>query len=103
MTIARLAPRARREMVTAARWIARDRPTAAIAFRNAVAEAAERIGRHPQIGVTRPLLVRQAFRFLTLANFPYLIIYNSERDPPEIVAIIHGARNLPPLLRDLVR
>jgi toxin ParE1/3/4 len=88
-------------MVAAARWIARDRPSAAVAFRNAVVEAAERIGRHPQIGVTRPLLLRDAFRFLTLTNFSYLIVDNAERDPPAIVAIIHASRNLPPLLRDL--
>jgi len=88
-------------MVSAARWIAKDNPFSAKAFRDAVANAAERIGRHPLIGVARPHLLREAFRFLTLSGFPYLIIYNAERKPPEIVAIVHGARNLPPLLRDL--
>jgi toxin ParE1/3/4 len=89
-------------MVAAARWIAKDNPVAAQAFRDAVAAAAERIGRYPHIGVTRPELLLPAFRFLTLSAFRYLIIYNAERDPPEIVAIVHTARNLPPLLRELI-
>jgi toxin ParE1/3/4 len=72
-----------------------------LAFRDAVETAARRIGEHPQIGTVRRHLLRPAFRFLTLTAFPYLIVYNSERDPPEIVAVIHGARDLPPLLRDL--
>jgi toxin ParE1/3/4 len=101
VTAARLAPRARREMVAAARWIARDNPHAARVFRNAVADAAQRIGQYPLIGRARPELLREAFRFLTLSGFPYLLIYNSERSPAEIIAIIHGARNLPPLLRSL--
>ena len=88
-------------MISAARWIAKDNQFAATAFRNAVADAAERIGHHPMIGTARPHLLRDVFRFLVLSGFPYLIVYNAERDPPEIVAIIHGARNLPPLLRNL--
>jgi toxin ParE1/3/4 len=88
-------------LFTAADRIADDNPRAAEALIDGVEAAAARIGGHPQIGVVRPHLLRPAFRFLTLSSFPYLIIYNAERDPPEIVAIIHGARNLPPLLRDL--
>jgi toxin ParE1/3/4 len=99
--VATLAPRARREMVAAARWIAKDNPYAATAFRNAVADTAERVGRHPLIGVARPHLLQECYRVLTFSGFPYLIVYNAERKPPEIVAIIHAVRNLPPLLRNL--
>ncbi|HWB47945.1 MAG TPA: type II toxin-antitoxin system RelE/ParE family toxin [Stellaceae bacterium] len=101
MTAALLAPRARRELVAAVRLIANDNPRAAQALRDAVAQAARHIGDHPHIGVVRSHLLRPAYRFLVLSGFPYLIIYNAERSPPEIVAIVHGARNLPPLLRDL--
>jgi toxin ParE1/3/4 len=88
-------------MVAAIRWIAKDNPVAAMSFRDAIAEAAERIGRYPLVGVIRPHLLREAFRFLVLTGFPYMLVYNAERVPPEIVAIIHGARDLPRLLRDL--
>jgi len=98
---ASLAPRARRELFEAASRIDEDNPMAAEALIDAVEAAAERIGNHPRIGVVRPNLLRHPFRFLTLSGFPYLIIYNAERNPPQIVAIVHGARNLPPLLRNL--
>lgn len=101
MTAARLAPRARRELIAAARWIAKDNPNAARALRDTVARAAERIGEHPQIGVVRAHLLLPVFRFLVLSGFPYIVIYNAARSPPEIVAIVHSARNLPPLLRNL--
>lgn len=101
MTAARLSPRARRELLDAVDRIAADNPGAADALIDAVEAAARRIGDHPLIGAARPNLLRPAFRFLPLAGFPYLVIYNAERNPPEIAAIIHGARNLPPLLRNL--
>ena len=101
MSAAILAPRARREMLDAARWIAKDNPIAATAFRDAVGAAAQRIGARPQIGAGRPHLLAEPFRFWRVAGFPYVLVYNAERDPPEIVAIIHTARDLPPLLRDV--
>jgi toxin ParE1/3/4 len=88
-------------LVAAVRWIANDNPQAAQALRDAIAQAAGRIGEHPHIGVVRPRFLRQEFRFLVLSSFPYLVIYNAERNPPEIVAIVHSARDLPPLLRNL--
>jgi toxin ParE1/3/4 len=101
VTAASLSPRARRELFEAAAWIADDNPMAAEGLIDAVEASAELIGNHPRVGVLRPHLLPPPFRFRTLTGYPYLIVYNSERVPPEIVAIIHGARNLPPLLRDL--
>jgi len=101
MTAAVFAPRARRDLLAAARWIASDNPAAARAFRDAMAKAAERIGEYPQIGATRPSLADEPYRFVILTGFPYVIVYNAERIPPLIVRILHGARDLPWLLRDL--
>ena len=70
-------------------------------MRDAVEHAAERIGEHPAIGVLRPELADEPHRFLTLAGFPYLIVYNAVRRPPLIVRILHGARDLPEVLKDL--
>jgi toxin ParE1/3/4 len=50
---ATLAPQARRDLLAAARWIAKDNPAAAIALRDAVVAAAIRIGKHPRIGAVR--------------------------------------------------
>jgi toxin ParE1/3/4 len=101
MNAARLSPRARRDMLEAARWIARDNPAAARALRDAVAEAAVRIGDFPLSGHLRPDLAREPWRFVTLRGFPYVVVYNADRKPPLIVRILHGARDLPELLRDL--
>lgn len=101
MTPAALAPRARRDLLAAVRWIAADNPAAARALRDAVARAAERIGEHPQLGSLRLDLAEERYRFLVLTGFPYLIVYNATRSLPLIVRILHGARDLPGLLRDL--
>jgi toxin ParE1/3/4 len=101
MSAAALAPRARRDLTAAMRWIAADNPAAARAFRDAVARAAERIGEHPQHGMLRPDLADEPYRFLVLTGFPYLIVYNAARRPPLILRILHGARDLPEVLRDL--
>jgi toxin ParE1/3/4 len=84
------------------RWIAADNPIAAEGLLDAVRKAAERIGQYPQIGARRPDLTASArHRFVALTGFPYLIVYAENRDPPLIVRLVHGARDLPWLLRDL--
>ncbi len=96
---AALSPRARRDLLAAVRWIARDNPAAARALRNSVATAAKRIARHVQIGSIRLDWADDHYRFLSLTGFPYVIIYNADRNPPLIVRILHGARDLPEELK----
>jgi toxin ParE1/3/4 len=90
-------------LLEAIRWIAQDNPTAARALRDTVAQSAKRIGTHPLIGTPRPELADLPYRFVNLTGFPYVVVYNSERRPPLIVRILHGARDLPALLGDLPR
>ncbi|HXZ00977.1 MAG TPA: type II toxin-antitoxin system RelE/ParE family toxin [Stellaceae bacterium] len=101
MIPATLAPRARRDLLAAVRWIAADNPAAARALREAVARAARHIGEHSQVGRLRPDLADEPYRFLMLTGFPYLPVYNSAQTPPVILRVLHGARDLPGLLRDL--
>jgi len=101
MTSAAFTPRAESEGAEAVDWIRKDNPAAAQLLRNAIINAAERIGTHPNLGVVRPDLARGPYRFLTLTGFPYVVVYNSERRPPLIVRVVHGARDLPEVLRDL--
>lgn len=101
MNAAVLSPRARRDLLAAVRWIAKDNQAAARALREAVARAAERIGEHPQIGTSRPELAGEPYRFLTMTGFPCIVVYNADRKPPLINRILHGARNLPEVLGDL--
>jgi toxin ParE1/3/4 len=100
MTAAVLAPAARRDLLTAARWIAKDNPTTAMALKTAVVRAARRIGEHPAIGFERPDLTDPPVRFLVLTGFPYVMVYDAARRPPLILRVLHAARDLPELLRE---
>lgn len=95
-----LSPRARQDLIDAARWIARDNPAAARALRDSVAAAARRLGEHPEIGAARPALADPPVRFLVLTGFPYVIVYDAALSPPLILRVLHAARDLPELLHD---
>jgi len=94
VTPASLSPRARRDWLAATRWIEKDNPTAALGLRNSIRQAAERIGRHPDVGRLRPEVTVKSYRFLPLTGFPYVIVYDPRRTPPLIARILHGARDL---------
>ncbi len=100
MKAAVLSPAARRDLLAAVGWIARDNPAAARALRSGVARAADHIGAHPHLGSVRPDLAETTYRFVPLTGFPYVIVYSAERRPPLIVRILHAARDLPEVLRD---
>lgn len=99
MSAAVLSLAAQRDLLTALEWIAKDNPAAARALRDAVAVAAARIGEHTHIGNLRPESTAEKYRFVTLTGFRYVIVYNADRRPPLILRILHGARDLPELLR----
>ncbi len=69
-------------------------------MRAAVAQAGDRIGAHRQIGRKRPELIDRPWRYLAISGFPYVIVYDDERDPPVILRILHGARDLPEALKE---
>jgi toxin ParE1/3/4 len=69
-------------------------------LRQAIATLARHLGEHPQIGTLRPELADDPYRFAVVRGFPYLVVYNSSLRPPRIMRILHGARDLPEVLRD---
>ena len=99
MIRARLSSRARRDLLEATRWIAADNPSAAEALREAVDKAARQIASHPLCGFVRPEIVEPPYRFIALTGFPYVLIYDPDREPPLILRLLHGARDLPDILR----
>jgi toxin ParE1/3/4 len=101
VTPAELSPRARRDLLGATRWIERDNPAAARALVEAVRDAAARIGRHRSVGRLRPDITAKSYRFLPLTGFPYVVVYDGQPTPPLILRVLHGARDLPEVLRDL--
>ena len=99
MTRAVLSPAAERDIVEIVEWIASDNPVAARGFRAALDRLADTIGEHPMSGALKPQLASPPIRFFPLRGFPYVMVYTPERDPPLIVRVVHGARDLPELLR----
>ena len=93
-----LSRRARRDLDSAARWIAKDNRAAARGLRCAVEEAARRIGEHPHIGILRPDISAEPLRFVTLTGYPYVIVYDAEVTPPAILRVLHGARDIPSII-----
>ncbi|GGG39514.1 type II toxin-antitoxin system RelE/ParE family toxin [Elioraea sp. Yellowstone] len=97
-----LSAQARRDLAEAAAFIATDNPAAARRLREQVVAAAVRIGAYPRIGVVRPALAPEEVRFLVVPDFPYVIVYRATATPPRILRVLHGARDLQELLRDLL-
>ncbi|RJF80463.1 type II toxin-antitoxin system RelE/ParE family toxin [Oleomonas cavernae] len=100
MAVARLSPRARRELTEAIRRIAKDNPLAAEALHQTVIKAAALITDNPRIGFVREAWAGTSRRFFVVSGFPYLLVYNAERHPPLILRVVHGAHDLPAALRD---
>lgn len=98
MADAILTPRARHDILAATRWIAKDNPRAARGLRNAVALAAERIGKDPELGLLRPDYADAPVRFLVLTGYPYVLVYYASPIPPRIERVLHGARDIPSVL-----
>jgi len=97
-----LTPRARYDLLEAVRWIAKDNRMAAKGLRNAIAKAGRHIAEHPRIAPARLELADESIRFLTLTGYPYLLVYDAGRVPPLILRVLHGARDIPAVLRGIV-
>lgn len=99
MNPALFAPQARRDVIEAARWIAKDNPVAARALRDTLADVASRLGQYPELGSLRPDLAGPEIRFLVLTGFPYVVVYDAMRRPPLILRVLHGGRDIPSVMR----
>jgi toxin ParE1/3/4 len=96
-----LAPQARRELREAATWIAGENPGAAEAMLRATLRTAERVAANPGLARVRLDLAPARFRFWSLRGYPYLLVFDVDRDPPVVARFVHQARDLPVLLSDL--
>ena len=99
MTRAVLTPAAERDILAIIEWVAAENPVAARGFRVALDRLAETIGEDPPIGALRPRLASPPIRFLPVRSYPYVVVYTPDREPPLIVRVLHGARDLPDALR----
>jgi plasmid stabilization system protein ParE len=76
-------------------YIAADNEDAADRVEEAIYEACSLVAEAPLAGHIRSDLTKRALRFWTLTRFPnYVIACRPDTSPLEIVAIIHGMRNI---------
>ena len=100
MTRAELSPAAERDILEIVEWIAGENPVAAKGFRVALDILATNIGEHPRIGAIKAHVASPPVRFLPIRGFPYVVVYTPDREPPLILRVLHGARDLPEVLRE---
>ena len=98
---ATLSSTAIRELLAAGDLISAESRGAARGFSRTVSEALSMIGQHPEIGALRQELADPPVRFWTLHRYHYLLVYDPSVSPPQVLRILHGARDLPDLLSNL--
>lgn len=76
-------------------------PTAAGQLRQATGDAARLLGQRPLSGRLQPDLVGPHYRLRSLSSFPYVLVYDPRPAPPQILRVVHTARDLAALLADL--
>jgi plasmid stabilization system protein ParE len=59
-----------------------------------------RLARHPRMGTKRRDITMLPVRFWTITKFPnYVIVYRPETVPLQVIAILHGKRDLEDVLK----
>jgi plasmid stabilization system protein ParE len=76
--------------------IAKDSPESARRLMVQFLGAFRLLARRPQLGRVREDLLVPALRFWPVG--PYLVIYLADKQPIEIVAVVHGARDVPSIV-----
>jgi antitoxin ParD1/3/4 len=96
-----LTPLAKADIFDIWSYIARDNEDAAGRVEQAIYEACTFVADGPLRGHTRPDVTRRPLRFWTLSRYPnYTIVYWPGTSPLQIVAVLHGKRNIRRILKE---
>ena len=87
-----LTPEARSDLRDILLHIAEDSPTTAERVRSEIYQAFRRLGQSPGIGHYHEELLDRRYRFWNF--YSYVVCYIWEQKPIQIIAIVHGARDL---------
>jgi plasmid stabilization system protein ParE len=94
-----LTPQAADDLFEIWSYIARDSVAAANRLEDAVYDACAFLAEGPWRGMVREEITQLPLRFWTVQAFPnYLIVYDPQSDPLQIIRILHGSRDLPATL-----
>lgn len=94
-----LTPQATEDLDAIWWFIAEDNREAADRVEMEIVATCRRLARHPLMGTTRRNMTPLPVRFWTVAKFPgYVIVYRPETVPLQIIAVLHGKRDLKEVL-----
>ena len=80
-------------------FIAEDNPEAADRVEMEIVATCRRLAKHPRMGTKRRDITPLPLRFWTVTRFPnYVIVYRPETVPLQVVAVLHGKRDLKEVL-----
>lgn len=95
----RLTARAEADVEAIVDFIADDSVDAAVKVVRALEDAFGLLASRPGIGHVRQDLTERPLKFWSV--YSYLVVYDPNGDPLTIVAVLHGARNVAEILKDL--
>jgi plasmid stabilization system protein ParE len=100
MSLYQFTPQAEDDLLDIWSYIARDNLDAADRVERAVFLACDLLAASPLLGRVRKEVTQHDVRFWLVHPYPnYLIVYDPETKPLQIVRIIHGARDISSILR----
>jgi len=100
MSVYVLTPLARADIFDIWSYIADGSGEAADRVEGAIYDACAFVVESPMRGHARPGLTTRSLRFWTLTRYPnYAIVYRPETTPLEIIAVMHGKRNIRRILK----
>jgi len=77
------------------RFIARDSPEAADRVELEIIATCRRLAKRPLMGTKRQDVTTLPLRFWTVTKFPnYVIVYRPEPAPLQVIAVLHGKREM---------
>jgi plasmid stabilization system protein ParE len=94
-----LTPQALSELDAIWNYIAEESLKAANRVEAAILGACQGLARHPMLGTKRSDITPIPVRFWTVTRFPnFVVVYRPDTKPLQIVAILHGKRDIKTLL-----
>jgi plasmid stabilization system protein ParE len=99
MTVFALTPLAKADIFDIWSYIADESEDAADRVEQAIYDACAPVAQAPRRGHFRHDLTSRSLRFWTLTRYPnYTVVYRAETVPLQIVAVLHGKRNIQRIL-----
>lgn len=92
-----LTPEAQAQVDAIGAFIAEDSLEAALKVYDALEKSYEQLARMPEMGHTREDLTDRPLKFWSV--YSYLVVYDPASDPLQIIAVLHGARDVERVLR----